>query len=142
MKNVVLFFFYLIAVIVSDFSFAKEACNPPHAVILIYHHVSDKTPSSTSITPDLFDQHLEYLATNGFRVMDLPSVVQIIKEGQDLPDSVVVLTFDDGYESVYTEVFPRLKKRGWPFTVFVCPDAIDRHEGPVMSWDELREMQV
>ncbi len=142
MKYLVLFFFLFLSLLISDPASCRDACNPPHAVFLIYHHVSNDTPSSTSVTPDVFDRHLEYLELNGFRILDLPSVVHKIKTGQDLPDSVVVLTFDDGYESVYSEVFPRLKKRGWPFTVFVCPDAIDQHEGPVLNWNQLREMQA
>ncbi len=72
--------------------------------------------------------------------MDLPTVVAQLRKGESLPDSTVVLTFDDGYESVYSEVFPRLKKLGWPFTVFVCPEALDHRRGPVVSWDQLREM--
>ncbi len=119
---------------------AAETCLPSHGVILIYHHISEETPPSTSISPDVFEQHLEYLATNGFRVWDLPTMIQGIREGQDLPDSVVVLTFDDGYESVYTEAFPRLKQRGWPFTVFVCPSALSNRPGGQVSWDQLREM--
>ncbi len=54
-----------------------------------------------------------------------------------LPDGAVALTFDDGYRSVYTEAFPRLRARGWPFTVFVSPEAIDAGSGPACTWDEL-----
>lgn len=122
-------------------SFAEpDSCVPPHAVILIYHHVSDDTPASTSLSPALFQEQLDFLAKNEFRVMDLPTVVLALRGGKTLPDSVVVFTFDDGYDSVYTEAFPRLKERGWPFTVFICPEAIDKQEGPVMTWDQLREL--
>ena len=31
-------------------------------VILLYHHVADDTPRSTSVTPDEFAQHLDYIA--------------------------------------------------------------------------------
>ena len=55
-------------------------------------------------------------------------------------DAGVVLTFDDGYRSVYETAYPLLKARGWPFTVFLCPEGIDRGRGPVMTWDQLREM--
>ena len=120
----------------------SETCTPPHAVILVYHHVSDNTPSSTSVSPALFERHLDYLDDNGFRIMALPQVVAKLRAGEDLPDSVVVFTFDDGYESVYSEAFPRLKKRGWPFTVFVCPESINNSQGPVVTWDQLREMSL
>ncbi len=132
----------VLVMLVWSAAWSAEPCQPSHAVILIYHHISDFEPASTSVTPALFDQHLNYLADNGFHVMDLPTVVKKLKAREALPDSVVVLTFDDGYYSVYSEAFPRLKERGWPFTVFVCPEAITRRQGPVMTWDQLREMSA
>ncbi|PIE76796.1 hypothetical protein CSA17_00295 [bacterium DOLJORAL78_65_58] len=93
-----------------------DECLPPHAVILIYHHVAEETPPSTSVTPTLFQSHLDFLAEGGFHVAPLDSVVTALRQGRDLPDSTVVLTFDDGYVSVYEEAFPRLRERGWPFT--------------------------
>ena len=36
------------------------------AVILQYHHVSDTTPKSTSISPAQFELHLHYLKNNDF----------------------------------------------------------------------------
>ena len=113
---------------------------PDHAVILMYHHVSATTPASTSVDPDLFEAHLDYLEENGFRVWPLDQVVDSLGAGRALPDSVVVFTFDDGYRSVYEEAYPRLRQRGWPFTVFVTTDAIDHRQGPVLTWDQLREM--
>lgn len=115
-------------------------CLPDHAVILMYHHVSAETPASTSVTPEVFASHLRFLEDHGFHVMDLAEVVAALRGGGALPDSAVVLTFDDGYVSVFEEALPRLREREWPFTVFVSPDAIDRGEGPVMDWGQLREI--
>lgn len=140
MKQMVLFL--NIVMLICTASVAAEPCVSSHAVILIYHHVSGTTPASTSVSPELFEEHLNFLADKGFRVMALPAVVSKLKAGETLPDSVVVLTFDDGYSTVYSEAFPRLKKRGWPFTVFVCPEAITKGRGPVMTWDQLREMST
>ena len=33
----------------------------PNAAILLYHHVSSSTPASTSISPEAFKSHMEYL---------------------------------------------------------------------------------
>ena len=115
---------------------------PDHAVILMYHHVDESTPQITSVTPDLFEEHLTYLERHGFRIWPLPAVVDSLKSGGAIPDSVVAITFDDGYRSVFTEAFPRLRKRGWPFTVFVSTEDIDQHNGPVLHWDQLREMAM
>jgi len=110
-----------------------------HAAILVYHHVSDDTPRSTSVTPETFEQHLDYL--QGYDVVSLETVVRAVEGGGALPADAVAITFDDAYESVYTEALPRLEERGWPFTVFVSTDYIDDGYGGYMSWDQLRDIE-
>lgn len=109
-------------------------------VILLYHHVSDTTPASTSVTPEVFERHLDYLAEHDFAVWELQRLLDAIYSGAEVPDDVAAITFDDAYESVYTEAWQRLRARGWPFTVFVSTDAIDAGQSPYMSWDQLREL--
>jgi peptidoglycan/xylan/chitin deacetylase (PgdA/CDA1 family) len=119
---------------------AATAAVPNHATILLYHHVADDTPWSTSISPTAFADQLMWLAENGFTVLPLEAVADSLVHGRDLPDRVVSLTFDDAWVSVYTEAFPRLRARGWPFTVFVCPGEVDRRAGPLMTWDQMRDI--
>ncbi|HPF69423.1 MAG TPA: polysaccharide deacetylase family protein [Candidatus Krumholzibacteria bacterium] len=114
---------------------------PEHAVILLYHHVDEGTPASTSTRPDDFRRHLALIEASGAVVLPLEAIAAgLADDAVALPDPAVGLSFDDGYRSVYTEAFPLLRARGWPFTVFVSPEAIDRREGPVCTWDQLREM--
>ena len=131
---------FLIQLLMGAGSGAALSEVPDHAVILMYHHVDDSTPVSTSVSPALFEEHLDYLDRHGFKVWPLPAVIDSLRSGASLPDSVVAITFDDGYRSVYTEAFPRLQKRGWHFTVFVSAREIDQQNGPVLGWAELREM--
>lgn len=112
------------------------------AVVLLYHHVDDSTPRSTSITPASFDAHLDYLEREGYSVLPLAQIVEALREGEPLAPRTVALTFDDGYESVYTAALPRLERRGWPFTVFVATDYIDDGYAGFMSWDELRDLEA
>ncbi|MEF8833349.1 MAG: polysaccharide deacetylase family protein [Halofilum sp. (in: g-proteobacteria)] len=111
-------------------------------VVLEYHHVADGTPPSTSVTPKKFEAHMDHLAENDFNVWPLPKLVETAREGGDIPERTVAITFDDAYASVYDEVFPRLQERGWPFTVFVATDAIGKGIDAYTSWDELREMEA
>jgi biofilm PGA synthesis lipoprotein PgaB len=119
---------------------AVDPAVPEHAVILMYHHVSEDTPASTSVSPEVFARHLSFLADHGFRVRPLPEIVAALRNEVSLPDSVVAITFDDGYSSVYETAYPLLSERGWPFTVFVSSEAIDTRQGPVTTWPQLREM--
>ena len=115
---------------------------PLHAstrlVILQYHHVDHGTPSSTSITPELFDRHIEYLRDNQYVILPLEDAVNAIRNNQPLPDKAVAITIDDAYRSVYTQVYPRLKALQWPFTVFLNPAAHDSGEGHYLTWDQIR----
>lgn len=111
-----------------------------HAVILIYHHVSANTPASTSVTPEQFESHLDFLAEEGFNVLPLTEVASALAEKRPLPPKAIAITFDDGYRSVYEEAMPLLRARDWPFAVFVATDAIDRGAPPYLTWDHLREL--
>jgi len=112
-----------------------------HAVVLVYHHVSEDTPSSTSVTPGRFEAHLEHLEDSDFEVWPLYRLLAAAVGGRErVPQNVVAITFDDAYESVYTEAWPRLRERGWPFAVFANTDAIDAGHSPYMSWDQLRTL--
>ena len=120
---------------------AATSTSESHAVILLYHHVSEQTPPSTSVTPAQFEQHLDYLAEHDYQVWPLKRVLDAALKGSEtIPERVVALTFDDAYESVYTEAHPRLTDRGWPYTVFANTDAIDASHSPYMSWARLREL--
>lgn len=110
------------------------------AVVLQYHHVSDSTPPSTSISPALFKRHLAYLADNNFAVVPLSDLVDLLKAGKSLPDKTVAITFDDAYASVYEVAYPLLKDKGWPFTVFVNTEPLDQGKKLFASWEQLMEM--
>ncbi|MGV8838301.1 polysaccharide deacetylase family protein [Cellvibrio sp.] len=109
------------------------------AVVILYHHVSDTTPKSTSISPAHFEAQMDYLEKNNFKIVPLLELTEKLRKGEILPDKTVAISFDDSYVSVYDSAFPRLKKRGWPFTFFVNTDSVGT--GKVfVTWDQLREM--
>lgn len=110
-----------------------------NAVILLYHHVANDTPASTSISPDKFAEHMEYLANN-HTVLGLPEVISALSEGETLPDRTVVITFDDGYENILTNAHPILKRHGFPYTIFINPDEIGTNRSQ-LSWEQVKTMQ-
>ncbi|MCL1075524.1 polysaccharide deacetylase family protein [Shewanella dokdonensis] len=110
------------------------------AVILQYHHVSETTPKVTSVTPAQFKQQMQYLADNNFHVVPLAEVVQAIKRGQELPAKTVVITFDDGYRSIFETARPILKSLGFPYTLFVSVTPTAKGYREMMSWQQLRQL--
>jgi len=76
------------------------------AVILQYHHVSTDSPPVTSLSKESFTAHMDYLDENGFTILPLETVLHRLKNGPLLPDKTAVITFDDGYTSVYEIAYP------------------------------------
>lgn len=109
-------------------------------VVLLYHHFSDTTPKSTSISPALFEQHLQYLQENNFKILALDKMLSALKN-QTLPDKCVVLTADDAYQSIASNAYPLLQKYQMPLSVFVSTDAVDKKYKAMMSWGKMREIQ-
>lgn len=111
-----------------------------HGVILMYHHVDDSTPGSTSVPPAQFRRHLDFIEDNGFVVVPLSALLDGIYDSGDVPPHAVAITFDDAYESVYREAFPELQSRDMPFTVFVATQAVEQRQKHSLSWEQMREL--
>jgi biofilm PGA synthesis lipoprotein PgaB len=98
--------------------------------------------------------HFDWLRSHGYHVISLQQLIDARSGRGALPDKSVILTFDDGLRSVYTNVFPLLKAYKFPAVVAVVgawtdlPDdgKVDNGAHPLTradfaTWDELREMQ-
>jgi len=83
-------------------------------VVLQYHHIDENTPKSTSLSPKLFEQHLDYLQDNDYRVLSMSEFISSLAEPEESRAKSVVITFDDGYQSIYKNAFPLLKERKLP----------------------------
>jgi len=110
-----------------------------NATILLYHHVSDDMPKSTSISPEMFRQHMEFLQKNHV-VLSLTSIVNNIKNARPIPNNAVAITFDDGYQNIADNGHPILKEFGFPYTIFINPSLIGKLSQQ-MTWDQIRNLQ-
>lgn len=113
---------------------------PASAVVMMYHRFGEHALPSTNIKIDQFEAHLEELATGKYVVRPVTDIVDALRAGQSLPDRTIGLSVDDAFISVYREAWPRFRKAGLPFTLFVATDAIDRGGKNYMNWDQVREM--
>lgn len=117
----------------------SHSSSVPNAAILLYHHVSTKTPPSTSISPDDFLAHMQYLKAH-HTVVPLQDVVNALKAGSPLPDKAVAITFDDGYANILENAHPILTEMGFSYTIFINPNEIG--VGPKqLTWEQVIAMQ-
>lgn len=110
------------------------------AVVLMYHRFGEDRYPATNIRVDQFLGQLEIFREGGFNVIPLARLLRALADGGSLPERAVVITIDDAYRSVYEVAFPLLRERGYPFTVFVATDAVDRGYADMMTWSQMREM--
>lgn len=114
--------------------------NASSCVVLLYHRFSDITPKSTSVSPKLFEQHLQYLQDNGFKVLKLSTMLERL-DSDNLPDKCVALTADDAYQSIAKNAYPLLKKYQMPMSVFVATEPADKKYPAMMTWQQMRDSQ-
>lgn len=112
----------------------------PSVSILMYHHVSESTPRSTSVSEDELREHLTYLRDNDFTVIELTHAIEGIRGERSLPDKAVVLTFDDAYENIFSAGHPIMQEFEVPWTLFVTTDPVGERPSRYMSWDQIRQL--
>ncbi len=128
---------------------ARIGAGSPPLPILTFHAL-DEERAPISFPSRLFRRFLGELHEHGYETLSLDQVVDCLKRGDELPARALALTFDDGYQSVYTEAFPILKQFGLTATVFLAvgerraigaAGRLPSLEGRTMlSWGEIREM--
>jgi len=116
------------------------AAEGPTATVLCYHIVEAPAAPRMHIDRETFRQQLQYLEMTGYNVVPLRHVYEYVTgKRASLPKNAVVITIDDGWRSTYTEAFPELQKRKFPFTVFIYPNIIGKTSN-ALTWAQIREM--
>ena len=109
--------------------------------ILLYHRFGPVATDSMTVTTAVFESQLKYLSHHGYVVISLKQLVDHIRgKGDTLPSKSLVITADDGHRSVYTDMFPLLRKYRVPATLFIYPSAVSNASYAV-TWGQLKEMK-
>jgi peptidoglycan/xylan/chitin deacetylase (PgdA/CDA1 family) len=97
--------------------------------ILMYHRVAAQTAGvaepTWNVPPDRFRRQLEGLISRGYRPWSLRQALAHRRTGEPIPARTFVVTFDDGYESVYQNAWPILKELSVPATMFLVTAYLD-----------------
>jgi len=110
------------------------------ATVLCYHIVESPQDPRMEVSRETFRQQMRYLAMTGYNVIPLRDLYDYVTgKRNSLPKNAIVVTIDDGWRSTYTEVFPEMKRYGFPFTVFIYPKIIGQ-TSHALSWKQVKEM--
>jgi peptidoglycan/xylan/chitin deacetylase (PgdA/CDA1 family) len=105
--------------------------------VLSYHRFG-AGKGRLSVSEKRFEEQMAYLKNNGYRVIPLERVLAFLRGEVAIPQRSVVLTIDDGYQSMYYTAYPLLKKYNFPATVFIYTDFIGNGG---LTWREMEEME-
>lgn len=105
---------------------------------VIYYHdiVSGEGYGSQKTNIELFKKQIQYIASNGYKTYTFDE----LNDKNILFDKKsVLITFDDGWRSNYTEIFEFMKQVNVKYNIFLEIGNID--ENPeYLTWDMVREM--
>lgn len=135
---------------------AMETAWPKHELLtLAYHDIQDGPPDQTflSVSTDQLINQLAWLREAGFKAVSIDQVLAAHEGRAPLPEKPVLLTFDDGYKSFYSRVYPILKAYQWPAVLAPVGKWVDTPPGgkvdfgglPVnrdrfLNWQNISEM--
>jgi peptidoglycan/xylan/chitin deacetylase (PgdA/CDA1 family) len=96
-------------------------------MVLTYHKIGSQFELGiTTVARTRFGCHLDL-----FRELNRKTVCATEAARSPCERDRVAVTFDDGYESVFTEALPEMQSRGTVGTVFVVVGAVGKHN----TWD-------
>jgi len=108
--------------------------------VLGYHDFSETQPQTEMrINTSKFRKQLEIIQQLGITVISLEDFIAWKSGDLSLPEKCVLLTFDDGWRSVYTDAFPILKEFGLPFTLYLYKNYVDGG-GKALTTPMIKEM--
>ena len=116
----------------------------------MYHQLTtDKSRSGKYVlTVEQFEKDLIYLKENGYSSVTLAQLFDYSEGNGSMPQKPVVITFDDGCETVYTYALPLLEKYGFNAVCFIIGAVTDKYSGindhnlaySNLNWDEVKEL--
>lgn len=97
--------------------------------ILLYHRIAEP-PSPGSLearyytSPSDFKWQMQALKDWGYTTIPISLLVEAITKGAPLPPRPVVISFDDGYESVYQNAYSIMRAQGFTGVMYLIATAV------------------
>lgn len=96
----------------------------------------ETSPDETAVDERTFAEFFAWLQYSGHHPVSLQQIVDARAGGKPLPPKPVLLTFDDGYRSAYTKVFPLLRRYNYPAVMALVTSWLEVPEGQLVQWGD------
>ncbi len=147
----------LFALLTFVFAGLAPAAPGSRFISVAFHDVVD-TPGeleSDSVTTDRLIAFFDFLRGDGWTPITLSDIARSHRGEHPLPDKAILITFDDGYRSLYSRVFPLLLAYRIPIVSALVGEWLDAPSGAsvryagkavprddFISWEQARTMQA
>lgn len=118
--------------------------------VVMYHQITKNISRAGPycITLNQLESDLKYIREKGYETVDVEQLLAYVKSGAALPEKPIMLTFDDGYETVYSFLLPLLEKYDMCAVASVVGAYADMYTEindhtlsySYMTWDEIAEL--
>ena len=124
-------------------------------VVLAYHEISEPADAvipDYAVRPADFQQQIGWLAGHGYHFVSVDQVLAAQAGRAPLPPQPLLVSFDDGYRSVYEQAFPLLKRYRVPAVLGLVGSWLEPDGGSIafgdqriardrlLSWAQIRTM--
>ena len=108
--------------------------------VLGYHDLSEnQSETAMRIHTSKFRKQMETIRQLGITVISWADFVAWKNGNGAIPAKSLLLTFDDGWKSVYTDALPVLRELNYPFTLYLYKNYVDGG-GKALTTPMIREM--
>ncbi|MDL9997507.1 poly-beta-1,6-N-acetyl-D-glucosamine N-deacetylase PgaB [Variovorax sp. J22P240] len=132
-----------------------SASTPTFASVALHDVVDSKGElDDDAVTTDRLVSFFDWLVGNGWTAVSLDDIARAGRGEDALPAKAVLITFDDGYRSLYTRVYPLALAYGFPIIAALVGNWMEPPAGSMVkygsrmvprerfiTWDQAREMQ-
>lgn len=117
---------------------APQAHGATDILVLSYHDIHDSDPdmSRAAISTDNFVLQIEWMLANNYTPISVREILAARDHGASLPDKPVLLSFDDGYSSFYSKVFPLLRAYNIPAVQALVTSWIETQADEMVSYGD------
>lgn len=107
-------------------------------VNIIYYHdiVKGDGQSFMRTNIDVFERQMEYIASHGYKTIRFD---ELNDESIKYNPKSVVIAFDDGWKSNYTEIYDFMKSLGIKYNIYLAVKEIGVNPD-YLSWEQIRQM--
>lgn len=118
--------------------------------IVMYHQLTKNANKSGKyvLTLEQFEKDLQFLKSKGYQTVTVNRLMEFSQGKGELPEKAIMITFDDGNETIYEYALPLLEKYGFTAVGFVVGALADYYTGiddhnlnySYLNWQQIKEM--